>query len=65
MMGGKYHAISLGQGQGPKAAVTIDTGCKLDHWCLVQNCHLLVSWMSQLSAIVEARRHSIHYRSTH
>ena len=65
MMGGKYHAISLGQGQGPKAAVMIETGVKLGHWCLLQNCHLLVSWMSQLSAIVEARRHSIHYRSTH
>jgi dynein heavy chain len=54
MMGGKYHAISLGQGQGPKAEALINKGTEAGHWVLLQNCHLAVSWMSTLEAIVES-----------
>ena len=54
MLPGKYNAISLGQGQGPKAAVMIEAGIKQGHWCLLQNCHraimgggpsIRVSWL--------------------
>jgi dynein heavy chain len=53
MLNGKYHAISLGQGQGPKAEVLINSGMEAGHWILLQNCHLATSWMSSLEAIVE------------
>ncbi|XXQ39846.1 AAA+ ATPase domain-containing protein [Plasmodiophora brassicae] len=49
----KLHVISLGQGQGPKAAALIDECSRAGHWCLLQNCHLAKSWMPALEAIVE------------
>ena len=54
MSGGKFHAISLGQGQGPKAEVLIEAGVEAGHWVLLQNCHLAVSWMPSLEGIVES-----------
>ena len=53
MFPGKYHAISLGQGQGPIAEALITKGCEAGHWVLLQNCHLAVSWVGALEAIVE------------
>ena len=53
MLNGKYHAISLGQGQGPKAEALIEQGMEAGHWILLQNCHLATSWMSSLEGIVE------------
>ena len=40
---------ALGQGQGPKAE-HLDRGTKSGHWVLLQNCHLLVSWLKMLSS---------------
>ena len=53
MFPAKYHAISLGQGQGPIAEALITKGCEAGHWVLLQNVHLAVSWVSALEAIVE------------
>ena len=53
MMNGKYHAISLGQGQGPIAEALLTSGMEQGHWILLQNCHLCVSWMPSLERIVE------------
>ena len=53
MMGGKYHAISLGQGQGPIAENAISEAIDNGHWVVLQNCHLAVSWMDSLERIVE------------
>jgi len=46
-------AVSLGQGQGPKAEAAIDEGRDQGMWVILQNCHLSVSWMPKLEATVE------------
>jgi dynein heavy chain len=46
-------AVSLGQGQGPKAEAAVAEGKSRGMWVILQNCHLSVSWMPKLEAIVE------------
>lgn len=50
----KIEQISLGRGQGPKAAVMINDNLTRGGWVLLMNCHLAVSWMPQLERIVES-----------
>jgi len=49
----KIDSVSLGQGQAPKAEKAIERARATGGWCLLQNCHLSVSWMPRLEAIVE------------
>jgi dynein heavy chain len=52
-MTSKIELVSLGQGQAPKAEKAIERARATGGWCLLQNCHLSVSWMPKLEAIVE------------
>ena len=53
-MAKRFHAISLGQGQGPIATALIQDQSRAGDWVCLQNCHLAKSWMPKLEKIVEA-----------
>lgn len=50
---GKLKKCSLGQGMEKVAQSLIENGGMRGHWVLLQNCHLLQSWLKKLEAIIE------------
>jgi dynein heavy chain len=51
-MASRFKFVSLGQGQGPIAEQLLDVGHKRGHWVLLQNCHLLASWLKVLEKTI-------------
>ena len=49
----KLSAISLGQGQGPRAEAMMRSSMERGLWIFFQNCHLAPSWMPSLERLVE------------
>lgn len=49
----KLAAISLGQGQGPRAEAMFKAATERGTWVFFQNCHLAPSWMPTLERLVE------------
>jgi dynein heavy chain len=49
----EVNAISLGQGQGPKAEKLMDSATASGSWVLLQNCHLATSWMPKLERMLD------------
>ncbi|XP_051777061.1 dynein axonemal heavy chain 1 [Erpetoichthys calabaricus] len=49
----KMSAISLGQGQGPRAEFLMQSATELGKWVFFQNCHLAPSWMPSLERLIE------------
>lgn len=52
----KFRFLALGQGMGGKAEELISNGAIRGHWVMLQNCHLLVSWLKTLEKIIEAKQ---------
>lgn len=51
-MSDKLRTRSLGQGQGPEAERAIQGALIRGEWVFLQNCHLSLSWLPDLEAIV-------------
>jgi dynein heavy chain len=49
----KLTAISLGQGQGPRAEAMMRSAMERGKWVFFQNCHLSPSWMPSLERLIE------------
>ncbi|XP_023368810.1 dynein heavy chain 1, axonemal [Otolemur garnettii] len=49
----KLSAISLGQGQGPRAETMMRSSIERGKWVFFQNCHLAPSWMPALERLIE------------
>ena len=47
-------SVSLGQGQGPMAERVVREGMRIGTWVVLQNCHLMPSWMQSLEALCES-----------
>ncbi|KAL2078484.1 hypothetical protein ACEWY4_026169 [Coilia grayii] len=54
---GKFHNVSLGQGQEVVAEAALDKAAVEGHWVILQNIHLVAKWLSSLDKRVE--RYSI------
>ncbi|GLE04239.1 hypothetical protein PINS_up013150 [Pythium insidiosum] len=52
--GHKFRFLALGQGQGPLAEQMLEAGYTRGHWVLLQNCHLLASWLRTLEKMLLA-----------
>jgi dynein heavy chain len=52
-MGERFHYLSLGQGQAPKATKLIQEGLKNGTWVFLANCHLSISYMPVLDKLIE------------
>ncbi|TMW57276.1 hypothetical protein Poli38472_003201 [Pythium oligandrum] len=52
--GHKFRFLALGQGQGPLAEQMLEAGYTRGHWVLLQNCHLLASWLKTLEKMLLA-----------
>ncbi|KAK3269901.1 Dynein heavy chain cytoplasmic, partial [Cymbomonas tetramitiformis] len=51
--GAKLKYMALGQGMGPRAQEFLETGSTRGLWIMLQNCHLLPSWLKTLEKILE------------
>jgi dynein heavy chain, axonemal len=52
-MASRLYSISLGKGQGPKAAALIADAQVQGCWVVLQNAHLAPSWLPELERICE------------
>lgn len=51
--GNRLKLLSMGQGQGPIALQLMETAIVRGQWLMLQNCHLLISWLRQLEKAIE------------
>jgi dynein heavy chain len=48
------HTVSLGQGQGKVAMDLLHSGYSKGDWIVMQNCHLLPSWLKNLDSLLDS-----------
>eukprot|EP00939_MAST-03C_sp_MAST-3C-sp1_P004322 g4322.t1 len=53
MTGNKFKYLALGQGQGPEAEAYLKLGKSRGYWILLQNCHLLLSWLGYIEGFLQ------------
>ncbi|MCO5578649.1 hypothetical protein L7F22_032493 [Adiantum nelumboides] len=49
----RFHAVALGQGQGPIAIKLIQESARSGGWVFLANCHLMTSWLPQLEKVIQ------------
>ncbi|EFJ08553.1 hypothetical protein SELMODRAFT_185288 [Selaginella moellendorffii] len=49
----KFHAVALGQGQGPVAIRLINEAAKAGGWVFLANCHLMTKWLPTLEKVLQ------------
>ncbi|CAG0895270.1 unnamed protein product, partial [Cyprideis torosa] len=50
---GRFHVVSLGQGQEPVAEEALEIASKQGHWLMLQNIHLVRNWLPRLEKKLE------------
>ncbi|XP_019507533.1 PREDICTED: dynein heavy chain 11, axonemal [Hipposideros armiger] len=50
---GKFHNVSLGQGQEAVAEMALEKASKEGHWVILQNVHLVAKWLGSLEKLLE------------
>ncbi|CAH6779586.1 Dnah11 [Phodopus roborovskii] len=50
---GKFHNVSLGQGQELVAEMALEKAATGGHWVILQNIHLVVKWLGTLEKLLE------------
>ncbi|KAM7121693.1 dynein axonemal heavy chain 11 [Molossus nigricans] len=50
---GKFHNVSLGQGQETVAEMALEKASQEGHWVLLQNVHLVAKWLGTLEKLLE------------
>jgi dynein heavy chain len=49
----RFKYLALGQGQSKIAEKTLELGYHRGHWVVLQNCHLLTSWLKTLEKLLD------------
>lgn len=57
---GKFTNISMGQGQEKPAEAVVEAAAKTGGWVMLQNCHLMQSWVPRLERLLEVVQESAH-----
>ncbi|KAM5302539.1 dynein axonemal heavy chain 11 isoform 2-T2 [Glossophaga mutica] len=50
---GKFHNVSLGQGQETVAEMALEKASNRGHWVILQNVHLVAKWLGTLEKLIE------------
>ncbi len=50
----KFKYVALGQGQAPVATANLEQGVARGYWVVLQNCHLMPSWLRVLEKYLES-----------
>ncbi|XP_029423391.1 dynein heavy chain 11, axonemal [Nannospalax galili] len=50
---GKFHNVSLGQGQETVAEMALEKASRGGHWVILQNVHLVAKWLGTLEKLLE------------